>query len=112
MLMEQNLSFLKVLGKNSKTRKQNFLKEVQQYYKEQRESRVKLTNAQLSKLKSAAKRKTGAILRINMKNLEDEDFLHELFVITRQTTKIRNAFANNMSTDIKLSKTQIPKLIQ
>ena len=47
-----------------------------------------------------------------MKNLEDEDFLHELFVITRQTTKIRNAFANNMSTDIKFSKTQIPKLIQ
>ena len=29
-----------------------------------------------------------------------------------QATKIRNAFANNMSTDIKLSKTQISKIIQ
>ena len=30
---------------------------------------------------------------------------------TRQTTKIRNAFANNVSTDIKLSKAQISKII-
>ena len=37
---------------------------------------------------------------------------HELFLTTRQTTKMRNAFANNMSTDIKLSKTQISKLIR
>ena len=36
---------------------------------------------------------------------------HELF-LTRQTTEIRNAFANNMSTDIKLSKAQISKIIQ
>ena len=32
------------------------------------------------------------------------------FQTTRQTTKIRNAFANNMPTDIKLSKTQISKI--
>ena len=37
---------------------------------------------------------------------------HELFLTTRQTTKIRNAFANNMSADIKLSKSQISKIIQ
>ena len=37
---------------------------------------------------------------------------HELFHKTRQTAKIRNAFANNMSTDIKLSKVQISKIIQ
>ena len=37
---------------------------------------------------------------------------HELFLTTRQTTKIRNDFANNMSTDMKLSKTQIFKIIQ
>ena len=37
---------------------------------------------------------------------------HELFLITRQTTKVRNAFANNMSTDVKLSKDQIFKIIQ
>ena len=37
---------------------------------------------------------------------------HELFLTTRQTTKIRNAFANNMSTHIKLSKAQRSKIIQ
>ena len=37
---------------------------------------------------------------------------HELFLTTRETTKIRNVFANNMSTDVKLSKTQISKIIQ
>ena len=36
----------------------------------------------------------------------------ELFLTTKQTTNIRNAFANNMSTDVKLSKTQIFKMIQ
>ena len=35
-----------------------------------------------------------------------------LFLRTRQTTKIRNAFANNLSIDIKLSKAQISKIIQ
>ena len=37
---------------------------------------------------------------------------HELFLTTRQTTKIRNAFAKNMSTDAKLSKAPITKTIQ
>ena len=37
---------------------------------------------------------------------------HELFLTTRQTTKIRNALANSMSIDIKHSKTQISKMIQ
>ena len=37
---------------------------------------------------------------------------HELFLTTRKTTKIRNVFENNMSTDTKLSKTQISKIIQ
>ena len=33
-------------------------------------------------------------------------------MITRQKTKLRNTFENNMSTDIKLSKAQISKIIQ
>ena len=37
---------------------------------------------------------------------------NELFLTTRQATKIRNVFANNMSTDIKLSKAKISKIIQ
>ena len=36
----------------------------------------------------------------------------ELFVTRRQTAKTRNAFANNMSKDIKLCKAQISKIIQ
>ena len=36
---------------------------------------------------------------------------YELLLTTRQTTKIRNAFAN-ISTDIKLGKAQISKIIQ
>ena len=66
------------------------------------DARVKLTNAQLNKLKSTAKNKTGTTLRMNKKNFEDEELAHELFLTTRQTTKIKNAFLNNMSTDIKL----------
>ena len=65
------------------------------------EAIVKLTNEQLNKSKSAAKSKTGTILRLTKKNFEDEKLPHELFLTTRQTTKIRNTFANNITTDIK-----------
>ena len=78
----------------------------------QQEARVKLTNTQLKKLKPAAKNNTGTILRLNKENFEDEELPHELFITTRQTTKLRNAFANNMSTDIKFSKAQISEIIQ
>ena len=64
------------------------------------EATVKLTNTQLSKLKSAAVNKTETILRINKKSFEDEELLHELFLTIRQTTKIRNAFTNDTSTNI------------
>ena len=37
---------------------------------------------------------------------------HELLLTTRQKTKLRNAFDYNTSTDIKLSKAQIFKIIQ
>ena len=36
--------------------------------------------------------------------------MSELILTTAQTTKIRNAFANNISRDIKLSKAQISKI--
>ena len=59
-------------------------------------ARVKLTNTQLNKLKSVAKNKTGTTLRLNKRNFEDEELPHELFLTARQTTKIKNGFANNM----------------
>ena len=52
--------------------------------------RVKLTNTQLNELKSAAKNKKGAILRLNMKKFKDEELSLELFVTTRQSIKICN----------------------
>ena len=40
------------------------------------------------------------------------NFPHELLLTNRQVANIRKAFANNFSTDTKLSKTQISKMIQ
>ena len=40
------------------------------------------------------------------------DLPHELLLTTRQKTKLRNAFNNNMSTDLKLSKAHISKIVQ
>ena len=40
------------------------------------------------------------------------DLPHELLLTTRQKAKLRNAFNNNMSTNLKLSKAQISKIIQ
>ena len=51
------------------------------------EARVKLTNTQQNKLKSAAKNKTGTALRIKNKNFQDEELSHELFLTTRQPNK-------------------------
>ena len=43
---------------------------------------------------------------------DGNDLPHELLLTTRQRTKLRNAFNNNMSADLKLSKAQISKIIQ
>ena len=72
----------------------------------------KLTNVQLNKLKKAVKSNEGATLRIGIKIFNKEDLPHELLLTTRQSTKLRNAINNNLTTDIKLSKAQIKKLIQ
>ena len=75
------------------------------------EARVKLINTQLNKLKSSAKK--GMInVKIKSENFEDKELQHELFLTRRQIAKLRNAFANNMSTDIKLSEAQISQIIQ
>ena len=48
---------------------------------------------------------------MNIKMFNGNNLPHELLLTTRQKTKLRNAFENNMSTDIKLSRTQIAKNI-
>ena len=67
---------------------------------------------QLKKLKSAVKNKTGTTLRMSLKILDRNDLPHELLLTTRQKTKLRNAFNNSMSTDLRPSKAQISKIIQ
>ena len=71
---------------------------------------VKLINLQLSKLKKAVKNNDSATLGTGIKNLNKEDFPHELLLTTRPNTKLRNAINNNLATDIKLSKVQIKKI--
>ena len=44
--------------------------------------------------------------------LNGNDILHELLLTTRQKTKLKNAFTNNKTTDLKLSTAQISKIIQ
>ena len=47
-----------------------------------------------------------------MKLFNGNNLQHELLLTTRQKTKLRYALNNNVSTDLKLSKTQILKIIQ
>ena len=73
---------------------------------------VKLSDSQIKKLKDAVKDNAGTTLRINFKMFDKNDSPHELLLTTRQKTKLRNASNNNTSADLKLSKTQIVKMIQ
>ena len=49
---------------------------------------------------------------MSAKMFNENNLPPELFLTTRQTTKLRNAIENNVSTDIKLSKAQIFKIIK
>ena len=49
---------------------------------------------------------------MNVKIFHENNLPHKLLLTTRQKTKLRNAFENHMSTDIKLSKIQISRIIQ
>ena len=77
---------------------------------------VKLSNPQLNKLKSAIKNESEVALRLSSNMIGDSDdkinFPHELLLTNRQVANLRKAFANYLSTDIKLSKTQLSKIIQ
>ena len=73
---------------------------------------VKLSDTQLKKLKTDVKIKTETTLRTSLKTLNGNDLPHELLLPTRSKTELRNAFINNMSTDLKLSKAPISKIIQ
>ena len=77
---------------------------------------VKLSNSQLKKVKSSIKNENDVVLRISSNmgsnSNDNTNFPHELLLTNRQVTNIRKAFAKDTSTDIKLSKTQLSKMIQ
>ena len=77
---------------------------------------VKLSNSQLNKLKSAIKNETEVVLRLSLNMIGDSNdetnFPHKLLLTDQQVSNIRKAFANHSSTDIKLSKSQLSKMIQ
>ena len=75
---------------------------------------VKLSNSQLNKFKSVIKNETEVVLRLssNMIGDNETDFPHKLSLTNRQVANILKAFANNSSANIKLSKTQLSKMIQ
>ena len=58
---------------------------------------VKLSDTQLKKLKTAAKKKqkkTGTTLRMSLKIFSEKHLPHELSLTTRQKTNLRNALNN------------------
>ena len=77
---------------------------------------VKLLDSRLSKLKSAIKNKIEVVLRLSSNMIGNADdkiiFLHELLLTNRQVANLCKAFAKNSSIDIKLSKTQLSKMMQ
>ena len=77
---------------------------------------VKLSNSQLNKLKPAAKNGTEVTLNLSSNLIgssnDETDFSHKLILIDTQVSKIRKAFANSSSANIKFSKSQLHKIGQ
>ena len=71
---------------------------------------AKLSDSQLNKLKSAIKNETEVVLRLSSNN--EINFPNDFLLTNRQVSNLRKFFANNSSADIKLSKTQLSKMIQ
>ena len=70
---------------------------------------VKLSNSKLNKLNFAE-----VFLRLSLSMVGDDEinFPHKLLLTNRQVANLGKAFANKSLTNIKLSKTQIPKMMQ
>ena len=75
---------------------------------------VNPSKSELNKLKSAIKNETEVVLRLssNMMDGNETNFPHKLLLTNRPVSSLRKAFANHLSTDIKLRKTQLSKMIE
>ena len=68
---------------------------------------IKLSNSQLNKLRSGIKNGTEVISsNVVVNSNVENDFPHRLLLTNTQVSRLRKAFANNSSPNIKLSKTQ------
>ena len=77
---------------------------------------VKLSNSQINNLKSGIKSDTKVTLKLLSNDVGDfndeNNFLHKLLLTNTQVSKLQQAFANNSTANIKLSKTQLNKIGQ
>ena len=77
---------------------------------------IKLPNSQFNKLKTAIEDGTEVVLRLSSNLIGDSDDKinspHELLITIRHVANLLKAFSNKSSTDIKLLKTKISKMIQ
>ena len=75
---------------------------------------VKLSNSQLTKIKSAIRNGTGVTSNISSNIINDSNnennFSHMLLLTNTQVSRILKAFSNGSSTNIKLSKIELNKI--
>ena len=75
-----------------------------------------MSNSQLNKIKSGIKNGTEVTLKLSSNVARDSNvdynFPHKLLLTNRQVFRLRKAFANGLSANIKLSKTQLHNIGQ
>ena len=76
----------------------------------------KLSNSQLNELKSTINYATEITRKLSSNvtggSNGETNLPHKLLLTDRQVAKLRKTFANNASTNIKLSKTQLSKIVE
>ena len=77
---------------------------------------VKLSSSQLTKLNSVIKDGTKVALNLSSNvvgdSADENNFPHKLLLTNTQVSQNRKAFANGSSVNIKLSRTQLCKIVQ
>ena len=77
---------------------------------------VKLSNSQLNKLKPTIKNETGVTLNLSWNitcdSNDENNFPYKLLLTNTQVSRLRKAFASNILSNIKLSKTQLHNIVQ
>ena len=75
---------------------------------------VKLSNSKFKKLTLGIKNDNEVILKISSNIVDDssdeDNFLHKLSLTNAQVSRLRKAFSNSLSANIKLSKAQLHKI--